>query len=117
MRNLIRRIVLLAPLILATVTFAQFGGKAGFGEAFRPDILPRDMTLIVETLIQDSDTNQRLGELISDKINEHRSEDSGEETTEEVAETPVVEAPKANYALNTKKKGFDENEFDELFNK
>ncbi|MEY4842081.1 MAG: hypothetical protein RJA12_805 [Planctomycetota bacterium] len=50
MRNLIRRIVLLAPLILATFTFAQFGGKAGFGEAFRPDILPRDMTLIVETL-------------------------------------------------------------------
>lgn len=50
MRNLIRRIVLLAPLILAPFTFAQFGGKAGFGEAFRPDILPRDMTLIVETL-------------------------------------------------------------------
>ena len=40
-----------------------------------------------------------------------------EETTDEVADTPVVEAPKANYALNTKKKGFDENEFDELFNK
>jgi hypothetical protein len=37
--------------------------------------------------------------------------------TEEVAETPVVEAPKANYALNTKKKGFDEDEFDELFQK
>jgi len=43
------------------------------------------------------------------------SEDNGgEETTEE---TPVVEAPKANYTLNTKKKGFDEDEFDELFNK
>ena len=45
------------------------------------------------------------------------AEETTEETTEEVAETPVVEAPKANYSLNTKKKGFDENEFDELFNK
>ena len=45
------------------------------------------------------------------------TEETTEETTEEVSETPVVEAPKANYALNTKKKGFDENEFDELFNK
>ena len=45
------------------------------------------------------------------------AEETTEETTEEVSETPVVEAPKANYALNTKKKGFDENEFDELFNK
>ena len=42
------------------------------------------------------------------------SEETTEETTEE---TPVVEAPKANYTLNTKKKGFDEDEFDELFNK
>jgi hypothetical protein len=40
-----------------------------------------------------------------------------EETTDEVTDTPVVESPKTNYALNTKKKGFDENEFDELFNK
>ena len=45
------------------------------------------------------------------------SEETTEETTEEVAETPVVEAPKANYSLNTKKKGFDEDEFDELFQK
>lgn len=45
------------------------------------------------------------------------TEETTEETTEEVVETPVVEAPKANYTLNTKKKGFDENEFDELFNK
>ena len=45
------------------------------------------------------------------------AEDNGEETTEEVAETPVQETPKTNYTLNTKKKGFDENEFDELFNK
>jgi hypothetical protein len=44
------------------------------------------------------------------------SEDSGDET-EETVETPVAETPKANYILNTKKKGFDEDEFDELFNK
>ena len=43
----------------------------------------------------------------------------GEETGEEVTETvtePVVETPKSNYAPTAKvKKGFDENEFDELF--
>ena len=38
-------------------------------------------------------------------------------TTEEVAETQVKEEPKSNYTLNTKKKGFDEDEFDELFQK
>jgi len=50
MRNIFRHIVLVAPLLLASLASAQFGGKAGFGEAFRPDILPRDMTLIVDTL-------------------------------------------------------------------
>jgi hypothetical protein len=47
---------------------------------------------------------------------EPSEETAGEEET---TETPVVEAPKTNYALATKapKKGFDENEFDELFNK
>jgi len=50
MRHLLRRIVLAAPLALLTMASAQFGGKAGFTEAFKPDILPRDMTLIVETL-------------------------------------------------------------------
>jgi hypothetical protein len=50
MRNLFRRLVLVAPLALLPVASAQFGGKAGFAEAFKPDILPRDMTLITETL-------------------------------------------------------------------
>lgn len=50
MRNILRRIVLSAPLILAPLATAQFGGKAGFGEALRPDIHPRDMVLIVEIL-------------------------------------------------------------------
>jgi hypothetical protein len=45
------------------------------------------------------------------------SEDSTEETIDEPIAEPVVEAPKANYTLNTKKKGFDEDEFDELFQK
>jgi hypothetical protein len=44
------------------------------------------------------------------------SEDTNEETEESV-ETSIQESPKINYTLNTKKKGFDENEFDELFNK
>ena len=45
------------------------------------------------------------------------TEETTEETTEESVVEPVVEASKANYALNTKKKGFDEDEFDELFQK
>ncbi|MSR33682.1 MAG: hypothetical protein EXS12_02610 [Phycisphaerales bacterium] len=40
----------LAFLILTPITSAQFGGKAGFSEAFKPDMLPRDMSMIVETL-------------------------------------------------------------------
>lgn len=39
----------LAPLTAAPAT-AQFGGQAGFAEAFRPDFLARDMNLFVETL-------------------------------------------------------------------
>ena len=35
---------------LATPANAQFGGQAGFAEAFRPDFLARDMNLFVETL-------------------------------------------------------------------
>ena len=50
MRNLLRRLVIVAPLALLPMASAQFGGKAGFTEAFKPDILPRDMTLIMETL-------------------------------------------------------------------
>lgn len=51
MRNILRTIVCCASISLASLSAsAQFGGKAGFSEAFRPDILPRDMVLIVETL-------------------------------------------------------------------
>ncbi len=50
MQNANRLLIVAIPLLLATMSFAQFGGKAGFGEAFRPDVLPRDMVLVVETL-------------------------------------------------------------------
>ena len=50
MRTILRRLVLIAPLVLAPFASAQFGGKAGFGEALKPDIHPRDMTLIIEIL-------------------------------------------------------------------
>ena len=51
MRHLLRPIVFCASIALASLSAsAQFGGKAGFSEAFRPDILPRDMVLIIETL-------------------------------------------------------------------
>ena len=46
------------------------------------------------------------------------SEDTTDSETEETTEVVATEEPKSNYTLNTKaKKGFDENEFDELFNK
>jgi hypothetical protein len=43
-------VLTLSLFILAPLASAQFGGKAGFSEAFKPDLLPRDMTMIVETL-------------------------------------------------------------------
>ena len=42
-------VLTLSLFILAPMASAQFGGKAGFSEAFKPDLLPRDMTMIVET--------------------------------------------------------------------
>ena len=43
-------VLTLSLFLLAPMASAQFGGKAGFSEAFKPDLLPRDMTMIVETL-------------------------------------------------------------------
>ena len=43
-------VLTLSLFILAPMASAQFGGKAGFSQAFKPDLLPRDMTMIVETL-------------------------------------------------------------------
>ncbi len=43
-------VLTLSLLLLAPIASAQFGGKAGFSEAFKPDLLPRDMTMIVQTL-------------------------------------------------------------------
>ena len=48
--NRLRTTIVTISLLLAPVAMAQFGGKAGFSEALRPDLLPRDMTMIVETL-------------------------------------------------------------------
>jgi len=49
---------------------------------------------------------------------EQSEEETTTEETTETEEVATTEQPKSNYALNTKaKKGFDEGEFDELFNK
>ena len=48
--NRLRTTIVTISLLLAPVAMAQFGGKAGFSEALKPDLLPRDMTMIVETL-------------------------------------------------------------------
>ena len=50
MKFLRHAVLTLSLFILAPRASAQFGGKAGFSEAFKPDLLPRDMTMIVETL-------------------------------------------------------------------
>ena len=43
-------VALCAAGALATPAAAQFGGRAAFGEAFQPDILQRDITLINSVL-------------------------------------------------------------------
>jgi len=43
-------LVLSLPLLVAAPAKAQFGGAAGFADAFRPDFLDRDMPLFVEHL-------------------------------------------------------------------
>jgi hypothetical protein len=51
MRHLLRPLVCCASIALASLSAsAQFGGKAGFSQAFKPDIQARDMSLLVETL-------------------------------------------------------------------
>ncbi len=49
-RTLLGTAVLVAAAAIAAPTHAQFGGRASFGEAFQPDMLQRDMVLLVETL-------------------------------------------------------------------
>lgn len=47
---LVGAVLVLAPSSATSPAAAQFGGQAGFAEAFRPDFLARDMNLFVETL-------------------------------------------------------------------
>ncbi len=48
--SLLATFALALPLLLAAPAKAQFGGAAGFADAFRPDFLERDMPLFVEHL-------------------------------------------------------------------
>lgn len=48
--TLLATLVLSLPLLAAAPAKAQFGGAAGFADAFRPDFLDRDMPLFVEHL-------------------------------------------------------------------
>lgn len=41
---------LLATALAASTAQAQFGGRAAFGEAFQPDLMQRDLPLMIETL-------------------------------------------------------------------
>jgi hypothetical protein len=48
--SILATLVLILPLLLTAPARAQFGGAAGFADAFRPDFLDRDMPLFVEHL-------------------------------------------------------------------
>lgn len=48
--TLIATLVLSIPMLLTAPAKAQFGGAAGFADAFRPEFLERDMPLFVEHL-------------------------------------------------------------------
>jgi hypothetical protein len=50
MRTLIALLIVAAPLALTSPAAAQFGGRAAMSEAARPDVLPRDLLLIMDTL-------------------------------------------------------------------
>ncbi|MGA1265764.1 MAG: hypothetical protein ACO32J_01130 [Phycisphaerales bacterium] len=50
MRTLLALLIVAAPLALASPVAAQFGGRAAMSEAARPDVLPRDLLLIMDTL-------------------------------------------------------------------
>jgi hypothetical protein len=50
MRKLIALLIVAAPLALSSPAAAQFGGRAAMSEAARPDVLPRDLLLIMDTL-------------------------------------------------------------------
>jgi hypothetical protein len=49
-RLLLGGAVLALSLAVTPAAHAQFGGRASFGEAFQPDILQRDLTLMISTL-------------------------------------------------------------------
>lgn len=75
-------LVTAASTLLAPPAHAQFGGRASFGEAFQPDIMQRDVTLmtaslgieewqqpIVEALLQDYNTSFITGvEALKDRM-------------------------------------------------
>lgn len=48
--TLLAAIALAVPMLLSAPAKAQFGGAAGFADAFRPEFLERDMPLFVEHL-------------------------------------------------------------------
>lgn len=66
MRTLLRTIVLSAPLLLAPIASAQYGLKTPLTESLQPDVLPRDATLIADTLKLEDWQRPILENLIED---------------------------------------------------
>ena len=50
MRTLIATVAVATAIAMAVPAQAQFGGRAGFAEAFVPDILQRDLPLMTSSL-------------------------------------------------------------------
>jgi hypothetical protein len=66
LRRLATAAVALACLGSVSTATAQYGGRAGFDEAFRPDYLSRDVTLFAETLNLDDLQRSILENLLDD---------------------------------------------------
>ena len=58
MRTLIASVAVATAIAMAVPAQAQFGGRAGFAEAFVPDILQRDLPLMTSSLQLEESTNR-----------------------------------------------------------
>lgn len=88
-------VALCAAGALATPAAAQFGGRAAFGEAFQPDILQRDITLMNATLQLEEWQRPIVEALLNDYM---ASFSTGVEALKDRMKVASVEATKGNAA-------------------
>ena len=88
-------VALCAAGTLAAPAAAQFGGRAAFGEAFQPDILQRDITLMNSTLQLEEWQRPIVEALLNDYM---ASFNTGVEALKDRMKAASVEATKGNAA-------------------